>query len=89
MLVEIISLFFYLLNLAIFARIMLSWLPIAGIHIDPYNPIVQLLHQITDPILEPFRQIIPPIGMIDISPIVAIIVLQVIQQVIISMLTAV
>lgn len=87
--IEIISLFFYLLNLLIFARILLSWLPIAGIHIDPYNPIVRLLQDVTDPILEPFRRIIPPIGMIDISPIVAIIVLQVVQSIIIEMLRAV
>lgn len=89
MLIEIISMFFWLLNLAIFARILLSWLPIAGIHVDPYNPIVRFLHDITDPILEPFRRIIPPIGMIDISPIVAIIVLQVVQSIIIEMLRTV
>lgn len=87
--IQLVELFFYLLNLAIFARILLSWLPIAGIRVDPYNPIVRLLHDITDPILEPFRRIIPPIGMIDISPIVAIIVLQVVQSIIIEMLRAV
>ncbi|MDQ7030300.1 MAG: YggT family protein [Ardenticatenia bacterium] len=42
----------------------------------------------TDPILEPFRRLIPPIGMVDISPIVAILVLQVVQSIIVETLRA-
>jgi len=87
-LVDLINLLFYFLDLAIFARIILSWLPLAGIHVDPYNPIVRFLYRVTDPILEPFRRIIPPIGMVDISPIVAILVLQVVQSIIVETLRA-
>ncbi|NOZ06825.1 MAG: YggT family protein [Chloroflexi bacterium] len=76
-----IDTFFFALNLAILARILLSW-----VQVDPYNPLVQLLFQVTEPILEPFRRIIPPIGMIDISPVVAIVVLQIVQQVLMSTL---
>jgi len=76
-----IDTFFFALNLAILARVLLSW-----VQVDPYNPLVQLLFQVTEPILEPFRRVIPPIGMIDISPIVAIVVLQIVQQVLISTL---
>ena len=39
------------------------------------HPIVRLTSQIIDPYMKPFRNIIPPIGMIDISPMVAILVL--------------
>lgn len=74
-LISLVNMFFYALNLAIVARILLSWLPLAGIHVDRYNPIVRVLYDITDPILEPFRRIIPPIGMVDISPVVAVLVL--------------
>ena len=62
-----------LLVLAIFFRAILSWFVR-----DPYNPIVRALDQITEPILEPLRRIIPRMGMIDISPLVAIILLSVI-----------
>ncbi len=55
---------------AIFARAILSWFPI-----DRNGPIFQLLDAITEPVLEPLRRVIPPIGMIDISPMVAILVL--------------
>ena len=57
----------------ILARILMSWIP----NIDPSNPIAQLLRQVTDPVLEPARQIIPSIGMIDISPIVVFFALQI------------
>ncbi|MDP7405055.1 MAG: YggT family protein, partial [Porticoccaceae bacterium] len=39
------------------------------------HPFVRLTHQIIDPYMRPFRNIIPPIGMIDISPMIAILVL--------------
>ncbi|MEM7129951.1 MAG: YggT family protein [Chloroflexota bacterium] len=63
------------------ARILMSWIP----NLDPYNPIVQFLYQITEPILEPARRLIPPLGMIDISPIVVFIVLGILQDVLRSM----
>jgi len=51
-------------SFVILARLLLSWVPDM---VDPYHPAVQLLHQVTDPVLEPARRLIPPIGMIDIS----------------------
>lgn len=50
---------------------------------DPRNPIVIFLHDITEPILAPLRRIIPRIGMIDLSPMVAIILLNIIGRVIV------
>ena len=55
-----------LLGFAVLARAMLSWFPI-----DRNGPVVQALNAVTDPILEPLRRVIPPIGMIDISPMIA------------------
>ncbi len=60
----------------ILIRVLLTWIP----NLDPDNPIVRLLRQATDPILEPARRIIPPIGGLDISPIVVILVLQGLQM---------
>lgn len=61
---------------AIFGRIIITWIP----GLDPYHPAVQMLARITDPVLEPARRIIPPIGMIDISPIVVLLALSFIQD---------
>ncbi len=55
-------------------RVLLSW-----VSPDPFNPIVRFLSQATEPYLALFRRVIPPIGMFDISPIAAILVLQVAQ----------
>jgi YggT family protein len=73
------------LQWAILIRVLISWLPMAGIRIDPYNPIIRLLYSITDPLLEPLRRY-TTVGMIDLSPIVALIGLQVIQKILISIL---
>ena len=62
-----------LLAFAIFARSIISWFPI-----DRNGPIVQALVGITEPVLEPLRRVIPAIGMIDISPMIAMIALFVI-----------
>lgn len=63
------------LTFAIVARALLTWFPI---RYD--NPIVTFLHQVTEPFLSPLRRIIPRIGMIDITPMIAILVLQLIRR---------
>lgn len=62
-------------------RILATWIP----NLDPYNPVVRILFQITEPILDPARKLIPPIGMIDISPIVVFLVLGILQDLLIQM----
>lgn len=54
---------------ALIARILLSWLPQLQ-----SNRFAEFLYNITEPYLSIFRRFIPPLGMIDISPIVAFIV---------------
>ena len=72
-LVNFIELFVLVLNLAIFGRAIMSWISPAGT--DPLSPV---LHQITEPILKPVRQIMPSTGVLDLSPLVALILLNVI-----------
>jgi YggT family protein len=68
---------FFLLRLieiyswALIIYILMSWFPNAR-----ESAIGQFLTRICEPYLEPFRRFIPPIGMIDVSPIVAILVLR-------------
>ena len=65
-----------LLGLAVLVRALLSW-----VIRDPNNPIVQALDAVTEPILQPLRQIVPRIGMLDLTPMVAMIVLFIIADV--------
>ncbi|MDA0673334.1 MAG: YggT family protein [Cyanobacteria bacterium] len=57
-------------------RILLSWFP----NVDWFNPPFSVLSQLTDPYLNLFRSIIPPLGGLDLSPILAFIVLQLVAQ---------
>lgn len=69
--VELAILSLNLMFFVILIRIILSWVAPGN-----YNPIVALLNSLAEPVLRPFRRMIPPIGGIDISPIFAIILLQ-------------
>jgi YggT family protein len=80
-----VNVIFQVAALAILARVLLSWLPMAGVQIDPYHPLIRFLYQITDPILEPIRRF-ATFGMMDFSPIVALILLQVIRRVLVMAL---
>ena len=67
------------LTLAIFASVILSWLRLFGVRISSYNPVVQVIEQTADLILRPIRRMIPAsAGGLDFSPIIALILLQVI-----------
>jgi YggT family protein len=68
-----------LLAFAIFARAILSWFPI-----DRNGPVVQALNAVTDPVLDPLRRVIPPVGMIDITPMVAMITLFIIARILLQ-----
>jgi YggT family protein len=70
-----------LLEWAIVARALLSWFAPRADH-----PAVRILNQITEPILAPLRRFIPLVGMMDITPIVALLLLQVVRQVVLSLL---
>jgi len=61
--------------IAIVARALLSWF-----NLRPDNPLVVILFDVTEPILAPLRRIIPRIGMLDISPMVAILLLYLISD---------
>lgn len=64
--VMVVGWLFSILMLAIFVRVIASWFSIS-----PYNKFMRLVHGLTDWLLDPLRKVIPPIGMIDIVPMVA------------------
>ena len=65
-------------------RVLLSWFP----NINWYDPPFSILSQLTDPYLNLFRSIIPPLGGIDFSPMIAFFVLQFGSQILIGLLTS-
>jgi YggT family protein len=59
---------------------------IVGYFLDPYHPVRRSLDSFVEPMLAPIRRILPSVGMIDFSPLVLLIVIQLIETVIIGIL---
>ncbi|MGH2535334.1 MAG: YggT family protein [Thermomicrobiales bacterium] len=77
--IGIITLLINILSIAIIGRALLSWF-------DPgmRSPVGKILHDITEPIIAPIRQVVPRLGMIDISPIVALLLLNLLSRVLVQ-----
>ncbi|HEX7998817.1 MAG TPA: YggT family protein [Pyrinomonadaceae bacterium] len=71
-----------LYSLVIFIRIVFSW------GVSSVNPVMRFLLMLTEPVLGPFRRLIPPLGMFDISPIVVLLLLDLFQRAIAGTLLA-
>jgi len=70
--------FLSLVQLLIIARVILSWVASP----TSRNSVVQLIRQVTDPILVPIQSILPRTGMFDLSPMVALFAIYVLQNLI-------
>lgn len=74
------SMIFRILYFLLAARVIISWFPV-----DSYNPVINTLHQLTDPLLAPFRKI-PSVGMIDLSPVFAFLALGLLDHFVVRVL---
>lgn len=74
---DLFTTFLYILMVAVVVRSLMSWFPVRQ-----DNQFVRVLHQVTEPLLEPIRRVMPRIGMIDLSALVLIILLQVMVSVV-------
>ena len=63
----------------ILARVLVSWLPMVGIHVDRSNPVMDVLYRITDPILSPLARF-SRVGNLDLSPIIAFFLISFLQN---------
>jgi YggT family protein len=86
---DYVSALFLVYLILILIRVLLSWIPRM-----PYNPVlnalVTFIHDVTDPYLGLFRRILPPVGgggfALDLSPIVAILVLVVVRAIVVGVI---
>jgi YggT family protein len=78
----LLALIFQIFYVILFARIILSWVIQAT-----RNPVIisiyQITHQLTEPLLAPIRNILPPMGGFDFSPLVLLFILSALQRAII------
>lgn len=76
----LINAIFTFLYLVILARVILSWFP----NVSYNNPLVQFVYAVTEPIMSPIRRVMPNTGMFDFTPMVAIIVIVIIQNILLQ-----
>lgn len=81
-LLGIVQLLFYIL----IARILISWLFLAGLRNDFVTRLDGVLSTFTEPLMRPLRRVIPPFGVLDITPIVAMLILYLLRRVILTVL---
>lgn len=77
MIKQLVNDLFYIYYLIIIIRIFLTWIPTIDWDAQP----IKLMRDITDPYLNLFRAVIPPFGGLDFSPIIALLVLNVLQSI--------
>ena len=88
---SIVGVFFDILYFLIIIRILLSFFPVSPYGNQFLADLVRFIRQFTDPILTPFRKVIPPVSMgsgasLDLSPIVAIFVLRLLRSFLMNIL---
>ena len=79
-LILVVSVFAELLSLLVILSVILSYF------MDPYHPVRRGVDNIVEPLLAPIRRIVPPLGMIDISPLILILVIQLAARLVIGLL---
>ncbi|MEE9216278.1 MAG: YggT family protein [Anaerolineales bacterium] len=83
LIVEIVGLVFTFLWIVVLADVIVSWV------LDPFHPIRKFLDSIVQPMLNPIRRLVPPIGGLDLSPFVLFIVLDIARRLVLGVLARV
>ena len=78
-LAQFVNILAWILFVAILIRSIISW-----VNLDQSNPLVLVIYQITEPILAPIRRLLPNFGGLDLSPVVAIIIIFVVQRIVLA-----
>ena len=77
--VQIIHIALRILSTLIFIQAVLSFF------MSPYHPVRQKIDPLVEPLLAPIRRVVPPVGMVDLSPLILIILIQVVDAIVISL----
>jgi len=75
--VSLVVLIGQLYMIVLLARVFIGWF-----RVDPYHPLVQTLYRVTEPVLRPIREQVPPRGGVDYSPLIAMLLIWIVTRVI-------
>jgi YggT family protein len=81
-LIRLINILAQFIVLLVIVKVILSYF------MDPYHPVRQTIDNLVEPLLAPIRRVVPLIGMFDFSPLILIILVQILSSVLVSFLYA-
>lgn len=79
--ITVVNLIFEVLTWLVIIRCILSF-----VRHNPYQPVIRFIYDVTEPIMAPFRRIIPSTGGMDFSPIVVLLAITLVQRIVVSLL---
>jgi YggT family protein len=74
--IQVLSVALQIYGIVLLARVLMSWFP----NVDRSNPLIQFVYDITEPVLRPIREMLPQTGMIDFSPLIVFVIIQLLMQ---------
>ena len=75
-LTSLISLVVTIITVVLILNALISFMPL-----EPWHPVRRILNQLAEPIVRPFRNIVPPTGMIDFTPMIALVVVIIVGRI--------
>jgi YggT family protein len=81
LLIQLVQAIATVLSLLIIARAVLSW-----VNPSPFNPLVRWVYRLTEPMLTPIQMLLPAPGGIDFSPLIVLVLIQVLERLIVNLL---
>lgn len=81
--ISLIRAAFQVLTWLVIIRVLLSW-----VQHDPYHPVFRFIYEVTEPVLRPFRRLMPRGAMVDFSPIVALLALQLVEWLVVQVVVS-
>ena len=75
---------FQVISALILIRVLLSWAGVFGLNQPIVRTLDRVVHQLTAPIIDPIRRVMPPAGGLDLSPLIVLIVIRIIQGVVLG-----
>ncbi|MDI6696436.1 MAG: YggT family protein [Anaerolineales bacterium] len=76
---QIIHIALRILSTLVFIQAVLSFF------MSPYHPVRQKIDPLVEPLLAPIRRVVPPVGMVDLSPLILIVLIQVVDAIVVSL----
>jgi YggT family protein len=85
--ITIIDLLFNVFYILLIVRIIFSFIRVSPYH-PTWGPVIRVVYELTEPVLAPVRRMMPPMGGLDFSPLIVLILASVLRRILIQLLVS-